>query len=139
VDLAAERALADLLIEASRAKLLMSAHDLSDGGLAQALVESCLRGGIGCRITLPGDLEPFVAMFSESTARAIVTIAADAIQQLVDHCVRHGVPVARLGEVGGDDLAVVGHFVVPLDELRTAHEATLPALFDDMHSGPPSS
>jgi phosphoribosylformylglycinamidine synthase len=129
VDLAAERALAGLLIEASRGGLLASAHDLSDGGLAQALVESCLHGGIGCRITLQADLEPFVGLFSESAARAIVTIAADQVQQLVDHCARHGVPAARLGEVGGAALAVVGHFAVPLDELRAAHEATLPALF----------
>jgi phosphoribosylformylglycinamidine synthase subunit PurL len=132
VDLAAERALAGLLIQASQGGLLGSAHDLSDGGLAQALVESCLRGGIGCRITLQGDLEPFVALFSESTARAVVTVAEDLVPRLVDLCAQHGAPLARLGEVGGAALAVVGHFAVPLDELRAAHEATLPALFDDL-------
>ena len=44
------------------------AHDLSDGGLALALAESCVRGGHGCRVTLPGD--PFTYLFSESAARA---------------------------------------------------------------------
>ena len=43
-----------------------AAHDLSDGGLAQALVESCLRNGVGARVWLPDDLDPFVALFSES-------------------------------------------------------------------------
>ena len=50
VDLAAERALADILINASRDGLLEAAHDVSDGGVAQTLVEMALRGGIGARV-----------------------------------------------------------------------------------------
>ena len=52
--------------------MLSAAHDLSDGGLAIALAESCLRGGVGCVVRLPGD--PFTALFSESAGRAIVTV-----------------------------------------------------------------
>ena len=51
------------------------AHDLSDGGLAQALAESVLRHGVGARVTLEGDA--FVALFAESAARAVVTVADD--------------------------------------------------------------
>jgi phosphoribosylformylglycinamidine synthase len=40
-----------------------------------------------------------------------------------------GVPVARLGRTGGETLTVEGLFTVPLAELRSVHEATLPALF----------
>jgi phosphoribosylformylglycinamidine synthase len=120
VDLAAERRLGEVL----RSDVLRSAHDLSEGGLAQTLVECCLRGGLGARVALHGD--PFVALFSESTARALVTVAPDDEQRLVDL----GYPCARLGEVGGDALVVDGVLELPLDELRAAHEATLPALFD---------
>ena len=56
VDLAAERALAVLLGDA--VGLVTSAHDLSDGGLAQALAEAALRDGVGATVTLDGD--PFV-------------------------------------------------------------------------------
>ena len=73
VDLAAERALAELLIAA--VGTITSAHDLSDGGLAQALAESALRNGIGATVALPGDA--FVGLFSESAARAIVTVPDD--------------------------------------------------------------
>ena len=66
VDLAAERQLADILVNASRDGLVDAAHDLSDGGLAQALVESCLRNGVGARVWLPDGIDPFVALFSES-------------------------------------------------------------------------
>src|SRR5206468_57369 len=53
VDFAREKLLADVLIDASEAGLLESAHDLSEGGLAQALVEACLHGDRGARIRLP--------------------------------------------------------------------------------------
>src|SRR5690606_6304964 len=52
VDLAAEQRLATLLRDAAKAGHLNSAHDLSDGGLAQALTEACLRNGFGVDVTL---------------------------------------------------------------------------------------
>lgn len=123
VDLAAERALAELL--ADGVGLLTSAHDLSDGGLAHALVESCLRHGVGARVSLSGD--PFVALFGESVARVVVTVAADDADRVTALAGQHGVPVARLGETGGASLAVEGQFDLPLEELRAAWTATLPA------------
>src|SRR4051794_7573837 len=63
VDLAREQLIGEVL----RAGLVSAAHDLSDGGLAQALVEACLISDLGCRITLDGD--PFIQLFSESSAR----------------------------------------------------------------------
>ena len=74
VDLSHEKALAEVLIRASRRGVLASAHDLADGGLAQALVESALRHRLGARIQLPAKADPFVWLFSESTGRALVSI-----------------------------------------------------------------
>ena len=71
VDLAAERRLGALLVDGCKAGLLTAAHDVSVGGLAQTLVEMTLRGGVGARLSLPGDLDPFVALFSESAGRAV--------------------------------------------------------------------
>jgi phosphoribosylformylglycinamidine synthase len=125
VDLAAERALARVL----RATPLRSAHDLSDGGLAQALVECCLRRGRGATVAADGD--PFVALFSESTARALVSVAEDDLDQLTALAEQHGVPCVVLGEVTDQPaLTVVDVLSVPLAELRAAAESTLPALFD---------
>ena len=126
-DLDAERRLAALLAEAAAAGLLSAAHDLSDGGLAIALAESCLRGGVGCVVRLPGD--PFTALFSESAGRAIVTVrpgAEAAFGQLRD---AHGVAGQTIGAVGGDSLVVDGCFAIPLTELAAVHGQTLPALF----------
>ena len=109
--------------------LVSAAHDLSDGGLAQALVESCLRGGRGARITLPADVEPFVALFSESAARAIVAVAADRVGQLVSLAAARGVPLLSLGTTGGETLDVAGQFAVDIAALRAAAAGTFPALF----------
>jgi phosphoribosylformylglycinamidine synthase len=127
VDLEAERNLAQLLVRASQEGVLASAHDLSDGGLTQALAESCLHGNVGARIALAGD--PFVALFSESATRVIVAVDPTDTDRLVGGCGEHGIPVTRLGTTGGDTLAVDGLFEISLSELRTAYEETLPRLF----------
>ncbi|MBA3234279.1 MAG: phosphoribosylformylglycinamidine synthase subunit PurL [Propionibacteriales bacterium] len=131
VDLAAERQLADILVDASRGGLIDAAHDLSDGGLAQALVEACLRRGVGARVRLPVELDPFVALFSESAARAIVAVPRSEEVRFTDMCLAGGFAHVRIGVTHGAGdaaaLEVQGLFSVPLDELREAWTATLPA------------
>jgi phosphoribosylformylglycinamidine synthase len=125
LDLAAERALGELLATLSERGLVGSAHDLADGGLAQALTESALRYGVGATLTLPGDAFP--ALFSESVARVVVTAEdAAAVRAAADEA---GVPVTELGRTGGHSLELTGLFGLSLDELRAAWTATLPALF----------
>jgi len=127
VDLAAERALAGVLAAAAADGLLTAAHDLSDGGLAVALAECCLAGRTGCRVTLPGD--PFTALFSESSARAVAEVAPGAEAAFAALCARHGVPATDLGTVGGDRLEVTGCFSVPVAELAAVRRRVLPDLF----------
>ena len=135
VDLAAERELADILINASRDGLIDAAHDLSDGGLAQALVESCLRRDIGARVWFPDELDPFVALFSESAGRAIVAVPRSEEVRFTDMCSARGFPHARIGVTDGQGadaaLDVQGHFTLPLAQLRAAWSATLPGVLDD--------
>jgi phosphoribosylformylglycinamidine synthase subunit PurL len=126
-DLAAEQRLAGLLAAAASAGLLAAAHDLSDGGLAVALAESCLRGRTGCRVRLPGD--PFTALFSESAARAVVAVRSGAAADFAALREAHGVPGETIGRTGGADLVVEDCFAIPLAELAAVHAATLPALF----------
>jgi phosphoribosylformylglycinamidine synthase II len=127
VDLAAERALAEVLVTAAAAGLLAAAHDLSDGGLAAALAEACLASGTGATVTLPGDA--FTYLFSESAARALVAVVPGREADVAALCDRAGVPAAAIGSAGGDALAVTGCFSVGLGELRMAHQGTLPGLF----------
>ncbi|MGH3567137.1 MAG: phosphoribosylformylglycinamidine synthase subunit PurL [Pseudonocardia sp.] len=130
VDLAAEQRLAALLAACAAERQLAGAHDLSDGGLAQALVEACLVGGHGARVAPAAELDPFVALFSESAGRVLVAVAPDLADAVLVRAATMGVAALRLGVTGGDALEIDGLPALPVSELRTAWEATLPALFD---------
>ena len=127
VDLRDEANLGRLLVEAARGGYLTSAHDMSDGGLAQALVESCVRHGVGATVSLLGD--PFVGLFSESAARAIVTVRPDRLDAFLTMAASLGVPAGEIGRSGGSALVVTDRFEIPLDELGAAWRDTLPAAF----------
>ncbi|WP_308282917.1 phosphoribosylformylglycinamidine synthase subunit PurL [Pseudonocardia nigra] len=130
VDLAAEQRLAGLLAAAATDGLLTGAHDLSDGGLAQALVEACLiGGGRGATVELPDRLDPFVALFAESAGRVLVTTAPERADEVLSRAAAAGVPARALGTTGGAALAIAGIPDLLLAELRSAWEGTLPALF----------
>ena len=104
VDLAAERVLGEILVAASRDGMVDAAHDLSDGGLAIALAEGCLRYGVGARVWLDelcerDGIDPFVALFSESTARVIVSVPRSEEVRFTDMCTARGVAHLRIGVV----------------------------------------
>ena len=124
-DFAAEKALGAVMGVASTARMLTSAHDLADGGLAQALVESCLRKGFGVSLTLP-EGDPTVVLFSESPARALVSLSGEQYQAFEALCAEHGVPLARLGEVTDEDaIEVQGLFTLVLEEVRERWQAPI--------------
>jgi phosphoribosylformylglycinamidine synthase subunit PurL len=92
-------------------------------------VEACLVGGCGARVTLPETVEPFVALFSESAARMLVTVAPEDLDVVLARAAEAGVPVSRLGVTGGDALEIETLAPLGLSELREAWTSTLPALF----------
>ncbi|WP_406091166.1 phosphoribosylformylglycinamidine synthase subunit PurL [Kitasatospora purpeofusca] len=128
VDLERERLLGEILIAGSRDGMVDAAHDLSDGGLGQALVESCLKGGRGARIVVPEGTDPFVFLFSESAGRAVVAVPRSEELRFNDMCTARGLPAVRIGVVDGDSLDVQGQFTVPLAELKDAHTGVIEAL-----------
>ena len=130
VNLATEKVLAEFLVDLGRTGVLSAAHDLSDGGVAQACVEMALRNGIGANITTPEGVDPFVFLFSESTARAIITVDPEQLDMVAAAASALGVPVTFIGTVGesGQDLHFDG-IELSLGDLAAASEATLPALF----------
>ena len=136
VDLQAEKLLGELLVNASRDGMIDAAHDLSEGGLAAALSEMALRFGVGARIGLGevcerDGVDLFTLLFSESQARAVVAVARSEEVRFNDMCSARGFPFARIGvvdtEIGALDFQ--SNFTLPLDELKAAHEGTLPKHF----------
>ncbi|HEY8103073.1 MAG TPA: phosphoribosylformylglycinamidine synthase subunit PurL [Gaiellaceae bacterium] len=104
LDLVAEAALVEFLWRAAPRCSLV--HDVSAGGLAVALAEAALHAGVGADVKLPDDRR---AWFGEGGGQAVLACAPDVVETL------GGVPLRRLGVVGGDGLLALG-----LDELREA-------------------
>jgi phosphoribosylformylglycinamidine synthase len=93
-----------------RSGAFRSAHDLAEGGLATAVAECCVAGGMGAAIEL--DDASLEALFGEAPGRAfVVSGAADALE---------GLPI--IGRVGGDALEIAGALSVSVAELQAARE-----------------
>ncbi|TFB16656.1 phosphoribosylformylglycinamidine synthase subunit PurL [Microbacterium sp. 3H14] len=136
VDLAAEKRLAGLLSAARDEWLISSAHDLSEGGLAQALAEGVMRFGVGARVWLNEIIErdgvdAASALFSESTGRVLVTVPREDDVKFRGLCEGRDYPVMRIGVTDdeGAKLEVQGVFTVSAAELRERSQATLPSYF----------
>lgn len=134
VDLGAEKALASVLIAAAQEQLVDAAHDLSEGGLVQSLVEGATRFGIGADVDLAAVLERDgldlpALLFSESQARAVLAVPTEHEARLRELAEGAGVPLARIGVTGGDALTISGLEALPVAELRELREATLPKHF----------
>ena len=114
VDLAAERAAGDQVAALIAAGQVTAVHDLSDGGLAVALADMALAGGLGAVVDVSLDA---ATAFGEDQGRYLVTAPAGAT--LAD--------AVRIGTVGGDALVLSGT-ALPLAALRQAHETALPAM-----------
>ena len=142
VDLDAERQLGQILVAGSRDGMLTAAHDVSDGGVAVALIEMALRSGTGARLWIPDEIDPFVFLLSESAARALVVVPRSEELRFTEMCGARGFGCERIGVVDSglradlerdDEVLVIGNvhgedLVLGFDELRTVYEGTLPSL-----------
>jgi len=135
VDLKREQQLAELLHAAALEGLLASAHDLSEAGLAQAVVESALRFNVGARIWLNEIVERdgvdlTSALFSESTGRVLVSVGREDDVKFVGLCEARGVEVLRIGVTdSAPELNIQDIALWQLDDVRAQWSATLPELF----------
>jgi phosphoribosylformylglycinamidine synthase len=122
LDLEAERALQRLLAQLAVDRLIRSAHDCSDGGLAVTLAECCFgTGGIGSEVSLAElrvsqhtVLNDAAALFGESASRVVVSARPTDLTDVLRCARAAGVPVAVIGETGGNRLrmAVGGRTVL---------------------------
>ena len=128
VDLDAQRAGIELVRRAVREGLVVSAHDVSDGGLACALAECCMAGEIGARLELSWNgLAP--TLFGEGPGGVVVSGPAEGIAKLGE--IAAEVPVLRLGDVRGDALVIAAGAAtlsLSVQDLKTAHEQAIPDL-----------
>ncbi len=123
LDLGVELKLHQLLRALAEARLVQSAHDCSDGGFAVALAECCMTGATheaperGATVTLPEGGRLDGRLFGEAQSRAIVSCDPAKAGQLEALAKKHGVPCLKIGQVGGDSLAIGSEIKVPVKQL----------------------
>lgn len=132
LDLNVEKKLLDGVLAAIQKGLVQSAHDLSEGGLAVALAESCISGGLGAKVDFATELRPDFALFSESQSRILLSAAPDKAPELEQLIASYGVPVQKIGQVTGDklEISVNARSVLarPVSELKQVWEDVIPCL-----------
>lgn len=108
-----------------------TAHDISDGGLAVALAEMALAGGIGAEIELfPRAMAKHALLFGEDQARYVIAVQPDIAGKVMRDAEESGVPILRIGRTGGDRLIMGDIIDLSLEDLRQAHEDWLPRFMD---------
>jgi phosphoribosylformylglycinamidine synthase len=128
VDLAAERRNGDLVAGLIRASRVSAAHDISDGGLAVALAEMAMAGGIGA--TVSSELPEHAFFFGEDQGRYVLTASPADAAAIAAEAKRRGVPLARIGATGGAALTLGAAAPVALAALTEAYESWLPTYMD---------
>ena len=135
VDLEKEKALQTSLLAAIRQGLIRSAQDCSDGGLAVALAEKAIHGKMGATLNVVSRLRPDEALFSETTARVVISVAPDDLKAVNAHFQSAGVPIEPLGKVGGEELKVKVNdepgIISLVSELQECFEGSIPGWMSD--------
>ena len=124
IDLDVEASLQTALLQLIHRQLLRSAHDVSDGGLAVCLAESCLMSGLGAQIAWRSPLTAR-GLFSEEPSRVVVSFDKDAQAEIEALCRRYDVEFTLLGDVGGSALQIDPLVTIPVADLARAHASAL--------------
>ncbi|PHY14297.1 phosphoribosylformylglycinamidine synthase II [Caulobacter sp. B11] len=124
VDLAAERKHGDFVRGLIPTGLVAGLHDLSDGGLLIAAADVALASKVGITLNAHDALNAHAYLFGEDQARYLV--ATPDPEALLAAAKAAGVPAGLVGVAEGNDFAATDLFCIPLETLRTAHEAWLP-------------
>ena len=128
VDLAAEKRNGDFVRQLIRSRQIDTVHDCSDGGLALAVAEMAIAGGIGATIAAaPEGLPLHAFLFGEDQGRYVLACDPDEAADLLYEATALGVPATVIGATGGDSLILPSREAISVAELKGTHERWLPA------------
>jgi len=125
-----EAALQRALIQMIQAGLVESVHDCSDGGVAVALVESGLPGGIGCKVNLvSNDLPAEFVLFGEDASRIVVSCDEQSLVRIQQIAGKHGILAESVGQTTAErvEIQIDGKTMVSarVSELNAVYEGGL--------------
>jgi phosphoribosylformylglycinamidine synthase len=134
LDIKAEHNLIKTLVAASEAQVLQSAHDISEGGIAVTLAESCFAQStdreLGCQVELDLGANHNAVLFGEQSGCVVVSLTPGNENALADLAKQHGILCSKIGTVGGSDLRINDVISAKVSSLKQRHANALPAILD---------
>lgn len=132
LDIDAELALQSFTRDAILRGLVQSAHDISEGGLALTIAESCIKGKIGAAVNIGQTDKLSVTLFGERTASIVFSVKPEQADTFNEIASQYNISPIRIGTVTGDTLAVNnnGKDVIntPVKALWESYENAIPKL-----------
>ena len=128
LDLAREKAVQAAVVALVQKGLCDTGHDLSEGGLAVALAEMAMGGGMGASLEVSSPIRADALLFGEAQSRILVAVRPEGLAEVEAELEAHGVPHTNLGYVGGDNLKLSyesGGLELPVQHLQEVYEAPL--------------
>ncbi|MBS3818656.1 phosphoribosylformylglycinamidine synthase subunit PurL [bacterium] len=135
IDLEEEKKVHQLCLEASSQNLLLSAHDVSEGGISVCLAECSFlsESKIGCTVNIPDDIRPDALLFGETQSRIVVSTRETDSTKLLTLAQKKKVPALRIGKSKGDRIIIWNgkHKLIdiPVQRAYKPWKQTLPDIF----------
>ena len=139
LDLKREKALQQFILAVADGKRFASCHDLSEGGLAVALAECCLKSSEGLGANVKGlkivgkdqcELRTDALYFGESQSRAIISVRPEHQKDIQNLAQKYGVSLYEIGKVGGDELIMEGRIRLTVREMMNLFDNTIPNIME---------
>ena len=133
IDLQAEKDLHTLVLKLIREGLVVSAHDVSDGGLITCVAESCIineENQIGAEVNLPVKTREDFSFFSESQSRVVVSVSPENKEAFEKMCAGCFTPFAEIGKTGGKMLKINEKYDFDLQLLNELYYTSISKMMD---------
>jgi phosphoribosylformylglycinamidine synthase II len=130
IDLGIHKKTIDLILKLIAEGLVLSAQDISDGGLAVALAECCFGRGVGATVNIESGLRTDSLLFGETQSRIIISALEGNKKRISGLAGEYGIQVSRIGKTGGDSLKINDLIDLPVQKLRDIYEGVIPAYME---------
>jgi phosphoribosylformylglycinamidine synthase len=134
LDIKAEHNLIKTIVAAADAGVLRSAHDISEGGIAVTLAESCFGQStdreLGCKVDLDLSSKRDAVLFGEQSGAVVVSVKPGDEAKVESLAKSHGILCAKIGTVTGSELRINDVIAASVSQLKQAHSNALPAILD---------
>lgn len=132
VNFALERRLHKLILDANDKKLLQSAQDIAEGGLAVALAECSMENEMGIEVKLDSELRKDIALFGESQSRFIISVRPENLNTIKELIAENKIPSTVLGTIGGEKfkISISGEEIInlPIEGMKKTWKDTFELL-----------